>query len=54
MPLGRERTNRGGKPLVSVGINDGKGARLGVVAPADAVALEVRSKRLIKHCVPNQ
>jgi hypothetical protein len=36
MPANRERPNRGGKPLLSVGI-DGGSALLGVFAPAHVV-----------------
>lgn len=34
MPLDHERSNRGGKPLVSVGINSGNSERLNVFALA--------------------
>ncbi len=53
MPLNRERPNRGGKPLVSVGINGGR-ARLGVFAPAHAVPRRFEAMELVKRCVPNQ
>ena len=51
MPLNREWPNRGGKPLVSVGINGGTGARLGVFAPAHAVPRRFEAMGLIKRCV---
>jgi len=53
MPLDRERPNRGGKPLVSVGINGGR-ARLSVFASAQTVPRSFEAMRLIKRCVPNQ
>ncbi len=53
MPLNRERPNRGGKPLVSVGINGGR-ARLGVFAPVHAVPRRFEAMGLVKRYVPNQ
>ena len=54
LPLNRERPNRGGKPLVSMGMNGGGGARLGVFAPDHAVPRRLEAMRLIKNCGPNQ
>ena len=54
MPLNRERPNRGGKPLVSVGINGRQGARPGVFAPAQAVSRRFEAIGLTNRCVPNQ
>jgi len=54
LPLNRERPNRGGKPIISVGINGGREARLGVFAPAHAVPRRFEAMRLTKSCVPNQ
>ena len=50
MPLDRERPNRGGKPLVSVGINGGR-ARLSVFASAQTVPRSFEAMGLIKRCV---
>src|SRR5215813_13525998 len=52
MPVNRERSNRGGKPLVSVGVNCATAAP-GLVAPAHAVARRFEAMRL-KRRVPNQ
>ena len=50
MPLNRERPNRGGKPLVSVGIDVGRGASW-CFAPAQAVPRRFEAMGLIKRCV---
>src|SRR5262245_3465345 len=55
MPANRERPNRGGKPLVSVGIDCGFGApRRGVFCCAYAVPRRFKAMRLNKRSVPNQ
>src|SRR6476659_3439616 len=55
LPLNRERPNRGGKPLVSVGINGGGGALWCCCSrPRHAVPRGFEAVRLIKNCPPNQ
>ena len=53
MPASREWPNRGGKPLVSVGIDGDIGVPRRF-APAHAVPRRFEAMRLIKRCVPNQ
>jgi len=49
LSLNRERTNRGGKPLVSLGIS----GELGVLLP-QPVPRRSEAMRLIRNCVSNQ
>lgn len=52
MPFDREWSNRGGKPLVSLGVNGGR-SRLDVFAPAP-LCLTFGTMQLVKPRAPNQ